>query len=222
MAADPGPARHALAWIRPDRRAAVRAADPAHQADAARWLALDRPAVARRRDPATAPGEVALGIVLPAARGRARVALVAPSDAVARVAPPLRLAETLASAPPAWAAPLAALEAEAHRAGIVLRVYGSLAWQHLTGEAYLRPGSDVDLIAPGASEAERARSLALLGRWAAHASPRLDGEIDLGAGRAVAWRELLAPRARVLVKAGASVTLEPLAEALGGSAGGGA
>lgn len=220
MAAERGPGRHALVWIRPGWRAAVRAADPARADDVGRWLALDRPAVARRRDPGMSGGEVALGIALPAAQGRARVALAAPAGAVARVAPPVPLAEALASAPPGWRAPLAALAGEARRAGLLLRVYGSLAWEHLTGEPYLHDGSDVDLIVPGATDGERVRALALLGAWAAHACPRLDGELDLGAGRGVAWRELLARPPRVLVKAGGSVTLEPLAEALRAPPGG--
>jgi phosphoribosyl-dephospho-CoA transferase len=219
MAAERAPERHDLVWIRASRRAAVRVVDPARAAAVERWFGLGRPAVARRRDPGMAEGEVALGIVLPAAQGRARIALAAPRDAVARVAPPLGLSEALRSAPPSWLAPLGALEDEARGAGLLLRVYGSLAWQHLSGEAYLRDRSDVDLLAPGVSTGARARALALLGRWAGHECPRLDGELDLGAGRAVAWRELLALPARVLVKSGASVSLEPLAEALGAQGG---
>ncbi len=222
MHADGGPARHARVWIRPDRLRAVRAAEPAHDADVARWIALGRPAVARRRDAGMAPDDVALAIALPAEQGRSRIALAAPASAIARVAPPLRLAEALASAPPEWAGPLSGLVAEAGAAGVVLRVYGSLAWQHLTGEAYLRPGSDVDLIAPGGTGAERARSLALLRPWEAHACPRLDGELDLGEGRAAAWRELLSRAARVLVKGSDSVSLEPLATVLGACEGGAA
>jgi phosphoribosyl-dephospho-CoA transferase len=215
VARDPVLARHALVWIRRDRRAAVRAVDPARDPDVAAWLAADRPAVVRRRDPATRPGEVALAVTLPAAHGRARIALTAPADAVLRVRPLLPLCDVLGSAPREWAGPLERLVREASRAGLVLRVYGSLAWQHLTGAADLRPGSDVDLVAPGAAAHERARSLALLRRWEAHPSPRLDGELDLGAGRAIAWREALAPAALVLVKAAASVTLERAEDALG-------
>lgn len=215
MGGEGAPRRHALAWIRPGDRAAVRPDDPAHADEVARWLARGLPAVVRRRDPSIRAHEVALAIVLPNALGRARIALVAPAEAVERIGAPIALAEAIRSAPDAWVPPLAALDAEARREGIVLRAYGSLAWQHLTGEAYLRPGSDVDLLAPGAGADERARSLAVLGRWAAHAEPRLDGEVELGGGRAAAWRELLGRPARVLVKSAGSVTIEDAADALG-------
>jgi triphosphoribosyl-dephospho-CoA synthase len=208
VAVDPVLARHALVAIRRARRAAVRPVDPAHVGDVEAWLARDLPAVVRRRDPAMPSDQIALAIALPLARGRARVALSAPADAVLRVLPPVPLARALASAPRAWVSALERLVREASRAGIVLRAYGSLAWQHLTGEPYVREGSDVDLVAPGATSGERARSLALLRRWEPHASPRLDGELALGGGRAVAWREALGNPARVLVKSLDGVGLE--------------
>lgn len=202
--------RHDLVWLAPGAAGRVRVAEPARARDVERWLADGRPAVVARRPEDLGREDLALGIALPAARGRARLALLAPRAAVARVARPLRLAEALASAPAAWRGPLAALDDEARRAGITLRVFGSLAWQRLTGEAYLREGSDVDLLVPGADGEQRARALALLSRWAGRVEPRLDGELLLGGGRAVAWREVLARPARILVKTAGAPRLEPL------------
>jgi phosphoribosyl-dephospho-CoA transferase len=212
VSADPSPARHDLVWLRGG--AEVRLAEPGRARDVERWIALGRPAVARRLDASVPPGHVALGISLPAAAGRARIALSVPPGAIARIAPPPRLAEAVPSAPVGWRRALGALDAEAAAAGVALHLHGSLAWQHLTGEAYLREGSDVDLLVAAAGDGGPARALALLARWAAHAAPRLDGELLLGGGRGVAWRELLGAPVRVLVKASASVALEPVASAL--------
>ena len=70
-----------------------------------------------------------------------------------------------------------------------LRVYGSYGWQHLTGLAYVRPASDLDVIAPvsdSTSALRMAQTLESL-RWPL----RIDGELQFPDGRAVAWREYL-------------------------------
>jgi phosphoribosyl-dephospho-CoA transferase len=201
--------RHDLVWLDPGSADEVRVADPAWRPEVLAWLDLAHPAVVRRPDPPVPPGQVALGIALPARLGRRRIALSAPPGAVARVARPLPLAEAIPSGPAAWSGPLRELEREARAAQLLLRVYGSLSWQHLTGERYLHEGSDLDLLVEGVSFADRSRALALLAPWAGHRTPRLDGELLLGGGRAAAWRELLAGPARVLVKSSSSVALEP-------------
>ena len=104
---------------------------------------------------------------------------------------------------PHWHAALAALEAEAAARGIALRVYGSAALQALTGQAYLRGTSDIDLLVEPRDRAQLDASLALLCAYA-RVLP-LDGEIVFPGGRAVAWTEWdaarqSAPGTRVLVK----------------------
>ena len=70
-----------------------------------------------------------------------------------------------------------------------LRVYGSYGWQHLTGLAYVRPASDLDVIAPVTDPASALRMAQMLARlrWPL----RIDGELQFPDGRAVAWREYL-------------------------------
>jgi phosphoribosyl-dephospho-CoA transferase len=220
------PSRHDLAWLGPSWRSALRAPlDPKLAADLSSWLDRGLPAVVRRRQ----PGEegLPLGVALPPGGAARRVALLVAPE-VARLAPPLLLADALPSAPPAWRAPLAELEEEARGAGISLAVYGSLAWQHLSGHAYLHAHSDVDLLIRPASAAALHRALALLGSRAelepnrpaeGRSSsgplvrgllPRLDGEILFG-GAAVAWRELWAGPERILFKEGDAVGLLPRA-----------
>jgi phosphoribosyl-dephospho-CoA transferase len=208
------PPRHARVWLAPGWRSALRAPiPPALLAHAEAWLARGLPLVAARRD-ARDPAAVALGLALPGA-GKRRVALLVSPAAVARVAPPLRLAAALGSAPAAWRTPLAALDTEARAAGLTLGVYGSLAWQHLSGAPFVTAASDVDLLAPARTPAERDAALALLRRHAADRAPALDGELLLPGGRAVAWREALTGAGRLLVKSADGVSLEPAGAVLG-------
>lgn len=202
------PPRHHLVWLRPGWRAALRVElAPGLLTEVASWLALGRPAVAARSGGGP-PGTIALGVALPGA-GKRRVALAVDASAVARVEPPLALAAVIASAPAPWWTRLRALDADARAAGVALGVYGSLAWQHLSGEPYVTSRSDVDLLAPAGTEAQLRAALALLGTHAADREPSLDGELLLPGGRAVAWREVLSGGARLLVKSAQAVALEP-------------
>jgi phosphoribosyl-dephospho-CoA transferase len=209
------PRRHDRVWLAPGWEAALRAPlAPPERATAAAWVAAGRPFVATRRDP-TRPGAIALGLALPEGSAPRRVAIVVDAGALVRIAPPLPLTEALRSAPPAWRGPLATLDAEARGAGLVLRVHGSLAWQHLSGGApHLRASSDVDLLVRPRDAAALARALRLLRARADAGGPRLDGEVILPGERGVAWRELAGGAARILVKSAREVALVPRARAL--------
>lgn len=196
--------RHELVWLTPAGWDAAIAQAP--HAGLTLWRTHDWPAVVRRQEDGVGPDQVCLGIPLPLSFGvRQRLALVADIDHVARRQPPLPLADALASAPPEWLAALVALQ---RAATIDLRVVGSLAMQSVTGLAYLRPASDIDLLITPTSHAELDAGLTLLAE-ASGVLP-LDGEIVFADGAAVAWKEWLAARrdgARVLVKSLCSVRL---------------
>jgi phosphoribosyl-dephospho-CoA transferase len=166
--------------------------------------------VVRRRG----PGEdgLALGVALPPGGAGRRAALQVAPGTLARLAPPLLLAEAIPSAPADWRPALAHLEAEARRGGLALHLYGSLSWQHLTGLPYLHAGSDVDLLVRPGDAAALDRALALLAAREGQ-QPRLDGEVVVG-GAAVAWRELWAAPARLLVKEEDGASLVPRAALL--------
>lgn len=207
------PPRHHRVWLSPGWRGAMRVElARGALADVEAWLALGRPAVAARNGGAP-PGTIALGIALPG-DGKRRVSLVVDASAVTRVEPPLELGAVIASAPAPWRARLHALDADARAAGVALGIYGSLAWQHLSGEPYVTSSSDVDLLAPAATEAQLHAALSLLGTHAGDREPALDGELLLPGGRAVSWREVLSGGARLLVKSDREVTLEPAAAVL--------
>jgi phosphoribosyl-dephospho-CoA transferase len=205
--------RHDLAWLGPRWRQRLLRPLPAQdEATVAGWVERGRPAVVCRRGEGAPAGSVALGLALPGP-GR-RVGLLVEAGAIVRRAGPLRLREAAASAPPAWRAPLAELDMALAAVGTSAGVYGSLAWQHLVGERYLRATSDVDLLLGLLGPASPWAGLEVLA--ARDQGPvRLDGELVLEGGRAMAWRELLLRPSRVLVKSVDGVALLPLAEALG-------
>ena len=167
------------------------------------WAARGLPAVVRRLEPGTAPGLVCLGIPAPpdALSGqKLRIGFAAERRHVAEVRPALALTE--ASVPAAWQAGFARLREALGEAGVDCRVFGSVAMQTLTGERYLRPDSDIDLLLRPASSAQLDAGLALL-RQHAQSLP-LDGEIEFPSGDAVSWKEWLGAdggaSARVLSK----------------------
>ncbi len=161
----------------------------------------------------SADDDCALGIALPLARGRARIAFIVGARAVVRVAQPLRLDEVIASAPRAWQTALHDLVSRGEYSGTSFHVYGSLAWQHITGKACVTPDSDVDLLWAARDVSHIERTLVLLAKWERaweHASGlRADGELRLLDGGACAWRELVSRPERVLVKTDDGVAMRP-------------
>lgn len=199
-------ARHDLLWLSEQGwREAVWTVPEEAAPALLRWHACGWPVVVRRADADLSPGQVSVGIPLPprAEDGRKlRVAGRVALDAIVRHAPPLPLGQ-LTGMPADWQAPLAVLTQQAQAHGLAIGVYGSAALQATTGQAYLRAGSDIDLLLQPGSVAELDTALALL-RTHARGLP-LDGEIVFPGGRAVAWKELSAARegslaSRVLVK----------------------
>ncbi len=199
------PVRHDLVWLDPAQAGALEV-EAAFRPAVVRWLASGWPAVAARRVDGTRAGMTCLGIPLPPSRGRARIAFSAPARAMSRRRPPLRLAEVIASAPAERRVALEALHAEAHGLGIVLRVHGSFAWQHLTGEPYVTANSDLDLLLEAGSRWQLGAALRMLQLWELRTGLVADAEFQLPAG-GVAWRELVSGAEQVLVKQEAGVTL---------------
>jgi phosphoribosyl-dephospho-CoA transferase len=197
--------RHDLAWLTPRGWERALAGAPFGTRDAiASWGRAGWPAVVTRAHADPGPEQVALGIALPplpADGSKPRIALNCATGDIERSGAALALADAVEAAPSGWRKALAALDEEAADAGLVLRVYGSLAFQALTGQAYVNARSDIDLLLHPATARDYRRALALLARHA-RVLP-LDGEIVFGDGRAVAWKELAAAQhgqARVLAK----------------------
>jgi phosphoribosyl-dephospho-CoA transferase len=208
--------RHDLAWLTgAGWEAALARALPGQHAALEQWRRHDWPAIVRRADAGLAPGQVSLGIALPPAAdgSKGRVALNASVSDIARRAPALALADAARAAPARWRALLGELVAES--GGLAIRAYGSLAMQAVTGQAYLTPRSDIDLVFSPASRDALVTGIALLARYGALLP--LDGEIVFPSGDAVAWKEWLGAERgqdRVLVKDAHAVRLASTAQLL--------
>ena len=158
------------------------------------WAAQRLPLVVTRQGAHAGADAIALGLSAPARWGRRRLALsVARSDVL--YFDEFEIAEKAlnllpASARPAWRN----LCCDLRRAGANARVYGSYGWQLLSGLAYVRAGSDVDLWL-SVSDAVQADAVAACLESFPDLHVRIDGELMFGDGAAVAWREWLAWRA---------------------------
>jgi len=205
------PARHHLIWIADAgwQRLQAGTADLRQRAVLAQWQRNGWPVVACRADTDAEPDALCVGIALPpdAQGNKPRIALrIKSTDVMQRRAPlPLREIAAAPGLPPDWPAALANLEEEAMRAGIALAVFGSLAWQAITGQPYVRAGSDIDLLFSPASRTQLEQGMRLLNRHAL--TLPLDGEIVFPDGAAVSWKEWrqvtdkgIGPDSQVLVK----------------------
>jgi len=183
--------RHTLVWLRPESRAAVSAQviDDKMHAHVAAWLAADRPLVVARQPDNMFAGTIAVGLASPPAQGKRRIALGVSAHDIVRHTPPLLLADTIAHAPAAWQPALAELHDTAINIDIKLSVFGSLAWQALSGLQYLTPQSDIDLLWQPLSNIQLLQGITLLARWEQTSGLRADGEVMFGTNSAVSWRE---------------------------------
>ncbi|WP_321790191.1 malonate decarboxylase holo-[acyl-carrier-protein] synthase [Burkholderia pyrrocinia] len=204
--------RHTLVTLTAAGWGAAFARDPALAADplVRAWAERGWPLIVRRASPDEADaGRVPLGLPLPPAAGKRRIALNVAADALATVDPLPALADVLAAAPDAWHAPLRELDALGARCGVQGRVFGSLAWQALTGERYLGPSSDLDIVFPLPGAASLASLLDGLAAIDARAPMRIDGELLRDDGAGVNWRELQARLPEVAAKTAIAVELMP-------------
>lgn len=218
------PERHHLIWPTDAGwlRARELAADARQREALAEWRRNRWPAVVRRADAEAAnagPEEICAGLALPpdAQGNKPRIALRVHASEVAAVRAPFLLRDIVAARlpglPGAWQGALEELDRQLARAGIAPAVFGSLAWQVITGRQYLRGGSDIDLLFQPGSREQLAQGVALLAYHAMFLP--LDGEIVFPGGAAVSWKEWRqvaakgdAPDNQVLVKTPQAVRLE--------------
>src|SRR5271165_4792320 len=136
--------RHAMLTPAPQAWAALVAGRPdlAGEPLVPGWADAGYPLVVRRPVCSDAADEIPLGLPLPPAHGKRRLALTLAPAGILHASPPPLLADAAGDAPGKWwdcVEELIKLDPKT-------RVFGSLAWQHLTGLSYLTHGSDLDLL----------------------------------------------------------------------------
>jgi len=211
--------RHDLAVVSTEAWRAALAARP-ELADlplVAGWAARGWPLVVRRSAAREGAG-VPLGLPLPPSHQKLRLPFVLPHDAIVSVVPPPMLARARDVAPPAWRPTLDRLVALAASLGGEARIYGSLAWQLVTGLDYLTSRSDLDLLLALPAAGEVARLTAALAAIEREAPMRIDGELVRADGAGVSWRELHACSGELLVKTITDTVVLPAGAFLEGAA----
>ncbi|PPQ21274.1 malonate decarboxylase holo-[acyl-carrier-protein] synthase [Bradyrhizobium sp. AC87j1] len=181
----------------------------------AHWAELGWPTIRRRALPCETAG-LALGLPLPPSAGKKRLAFLAGLDDIVAVARPPSLKKARASAPPHWRMTLDHLDELALRHSAHARVFGSLAWETLTGLDYVTAGSDLDLLLETSPETDLDRLVADLAAIESQAPMRLDGELMRAEGAAVNWREFQAGASEILVKSIEGVTLRDRGDFISG------
>ena len=173
---------------------------------------LDHVAPGVPSDAVATPRGIALGTPLPPSAGKRRIAVTMPEQTVLSITPAPLLAELAPAAPSAWLPTLDRLAAWGDDHGVHVRIYGSLAWQWLTGLEYLTPTSDLDVLLSVPRRGDLRVAGRVLAAIDADAPMRLDGEWVDSDGAAVNWREWQTGAANVLVKTLNDVSLRDATE----------
>lgn len=180
------------------------------------WIDRGRPLVAARQS-----GNeqcILLGLSLPLKYDRKRLSIQVEPGAISAVRPPLGIRQCLTGQAESVADVLLALDQQISLSGARLGVFGSLAWEALSGAAYRHADSDFDVICDVSDLAQLEAALAALARARKRLPCRLDGELRFPDGHAVAWLELSeagrTAGTKVLVKGEKTVGLMPVEQLL--------
>lgn len=190
----PSPAwrRHDLLQVAPDVWASALADRPALAGLPLleHWADREWPVIVRRRAEGEDRGLVPVGVPLPPAAGKCRIALALPPDGILQRSSPPLLRAAAKVADPGWQSTIAALLALGTRTGAEPLAFGSLLWEHLTGLAYLSPRSDLDVLWPVPVNCHVLSLVFGIAPVQRDAPFRIDGEVIFPDGSAVNWREL--------------------------------
>lgn len=154
------------------------------------WPHRGWPVIVRRRACAEDPCLVPVGLPLPPAHGKLRIALLVPPNGILQRSSPPLLLEAAASAHPGWKSTIFSLLGLGDRIGVEPTAFGSLMWQHQTGLPYLSPTSDLDVLWPVPAGFDVRSLVSGIGDIQRDATLRIDGELVFPDGTAVNWREL--------------------------------
>ena len=170
------------------------------------WVHKGWPLISRRPSSYETHG-IALGLPLPPSLGKWRIPFIVQDQDILTIQEPLSLASAREQAPRQWQQIFDELEFFAAHRGIELQVFGSLAWQALTGLDYLTLSSDIDLLFHVPSSADMELLSSEISKIEDNSPSRIDGEFIRRDGLAANWREFLPGGTDVLVKSMEGVAL---------------
>jgi phosphoribosyl-dephospho-CoA transferase len=180
--------RHQLMWLNDHAWAQIQTRPWDLQARAllTHWRTHRLPLVVTRQRGDVVLGQVSLGLPGPTRCDRRKLAINVSFSGIAAQGMCPTLAQIAQST--AWCDAAGDLANALAQMGVQARVYGSYAWQHLTGLTYLHADSDLDLYLEVSQLDQASQVIDLLAQT--QLPPRLDGEVIFPGGHAVAWREL--------------------------------
>jgi phosphoribosyl-dephospho-CoA transferase len=192
--------RHDLAYISCNGWDATLAAQPDLVGNEiiSRWIDACWPLIVRRGTPGQT--QIALGLPLPPAAGKTRLAFLMDPEHILFLSKPPELCNLFNAAPCRWRPTLECVLEIATRHAVETRVFGSLAWHFITEMSYLSAGSDLDLLFYVRSDTELDHLAADLAEIDIVSPVRIDGELIRPDGAAVNWREVHSGAPQVLVK----------------------
>jgi phosphoribosyl-dephospho-CoA transferase len=188
--------------------------DPAAAVWLKKWASHHWPLIVRRPSPGET-GEVSVGLPLPPSAGKQRFALQVRFEDIASKAHLPGLLDVIQVTPKSWHSSVRQLAQLAQHYQVQSGVFGSLAWQRLTGLGYLGPDSDLDIVWSLPHRTQFTEFLARLGKIESRAPMRIDGELTREDGAGVNWRELHAGASEVVLKSWAGVCLCSVAAFVG-------
>jgi phosphoribosyl-dephospho-CoA transferase len=148
------------------------------------------PVIVRRRAPCDDPNLVPIGVPLPPAAAKLRIALTVAAESVIGRAASVSLENCASAAPNFWKPTISRLVTLGAEHGVVPAAFGSLMWQHQTGLRYLSSQSDLDVLWPVSRYCAMRPLLLGIARIEQASPVCIDGEMVFADGRAVNWREL--------------------------------
>jgi phosphoribosyl-dephospho-CoA transferase len=163
------------------------------------WADHHWPLIVRRLLPGDT-GEVPVGLPLPPSAGKQRIALQVYCADIASVAPLPSVSDVIEVAPRNWRPSLRRLIQLAQQYHVRCGVFGSLAWQRLTGLGYLGADSDLDVLWSLPHRTQMTEFLTRVAKIESHAPMRIDGELTREDGAGVNWRELHAGASELALK----------------------
>lgn len=182
--------RHDLITLKPDAQpqsvgccTTDKATNAVHE-----WIAAGRPLVCARQSPESLFLRLGAAIIVDGTKHRVSV-MAHPQDARFVEAPhPLR--DCLSRFSSGDAAILRRLDDDLRVSGHQLRVFGSVAWELISGQSYRTGDSDLDLLCDVRCLSDLEIVTRALHLAEGRLSFRLDGELRFPDGCAVNWREV--------------------------------
>jgi phosphoribosyl-dephospho-CoA transferase len=168
------------------------------------WVGKGHPLIVRRPCASEDGKTICVGLALPPAPAKRRMAFRLPVSFISEIADPPLWRECMVAIAPEITLAVKLIQRAASDAELPLLTFGSYAWQYHTMLRYVTPTSDIDLLVP----VQRQENWKRFKRSMLEAdakTQRTDLEIVMNGDASFNWREFEAPGARMLFKGNRSV-----------------